>query len=97
MKPRFLEITYRSGKPLAAYLYLPRQPGDVSSRTARADVGLVIDFAADDRPIGVEITAPARFTLAALNDALTKLQQAPATPDEVAPLLAAALALTPKE
>ncbi len=28
MAGRSLEVTYRDGKPVAAYLYLPRQSGD---------------------------------------------------------------------
>lgn len=52
MKTRYLEVTYRLGKPLAAYLYLPRQPGDKSVRTQRDEkTGLVSDFAADGRLI----------------------------------------------
>ena len=88
MKHRFLEITFRKGKPLAAYLYLPRSPGDVSVRTERLDPGLVIDYAADGRAIGIEITAPSKVSLAALNQALTAAKQETATADDLAPLLA---------
>ena len=28
MKSSYLEVTFRHGHPLAAYLYLPRQPGE---------------------------------------------------------------------
>ena len=28
MKSSYLEVTFRRGRPLAAYLYLPRQPTD---------------------------------------------------------------------
>ena len=88
MKHRFLEITYRKGEPLAAYLYLARNPADTSRRTERHDSGLLIDYAEDGRPIGIEITAPRKFTIAALNQALADAKQELATPDEVAPLLA---------
>ena len=88
-KNRFLEITYRKGKPLAAYLYLPRSPGDTSRRTEQQHAGLVIDYAEDGRPIGIEITAPGKLTLASLNQALAVANQEPASADEVAPLLAA--------
>jgi hypothetical protein len=87
MKTRFLEITYRKGKPLAAYLYLPRNPGDTSKRTEQYDSGLVVDYAEDGRSIGIEITAPSKLTLVALNHALAAANQEPATADEVAPLL----------
>jgi hypothetical protein len=89
MKPRYLEVTYRRGKPVAAYFYLPRQPGDVSTRSVPNDSGLVTDYAADDRAIGIEITSPSSLTLASLNQALSIARQAPATPDDLAPLLAA--------
>jgi hypothetical protein len=87
MKHRDLEITYRHGKPFAAYLYLPRKAGDTSSRTQRHATGLVIDYAADGRAIGVEITAPSKVTLAAMNQALASANQEPATADDLAPLL----------
>jgi len=86
MKHRFLEITYRRGKPLAAYLYLPRNPGDKAARTQRQDTGLLIDYAQDGRPIGIEITAPTKITMAALNQVLSLAHQDPVTPDDFAPL-----------
>ena len=86
---RYLEVTYCDGKPVAAYLYLPRESGDKSTRTERRDCGLVVDFTDDDRPIGIEITAPDLFSLDALNRALVSLDQEPATEQEIAPLAAA--------
>ena len=58
MKTRYLEVTFRKGKPLAAYLYLPREPGAKSARTELMGSGLLVDYQADGRPIGLEITAP---------------------------------------
>lgn len=89
MKHRYLEVTFRDGKPIAAYLYLPRRPGDVSARSERRDSGLVIDFAADGRPIGIEITSPRQLSLAALDRVLADLHEAPASHEELAPLSAA--------
>jgi hypothetical protein len=89
MKHRFLEITYRKGKPLAAYLYLVRQQGDTSTRTERHPTGLIIDFAADNRAIGIEITAPSRISLADMNAALAAAKQEPISADDIAPLLTA--------
>ncbi len=89
MKQRYMEVTFHNGKALAAYLYLPRNPGDVSARTAKHGEGLLIDFAADGRAIGIEITAPARVTLDTLNRALATVKQAPATAEELRPLAAA--------
>ncbi|HEY3246380.1 MAG TPA: DUF2283 domain-containing protein [Phycisphaerae bacterium] len=86
MRTTYLEVTFRKGKPLAAYLYLPRREGDVSVRTERAETGLLIDYAADGRPIGIEITAPSRVSLESLNRVLAAARQAPATPIDLAPL-----------
>ncbi len=84
---RYLEITYRRGKPIAAYFYLPRRPGEVSARTVSGDAGLVTDYTADNRPIGIEITSPSVLTLSSLNAALAAANLPPAAPDDVAPLL----------
>ena len=70
MNSRYLEITYRRGKPLAAYFYLARKDGDASVRTAPGEAGLVTDYAADGRAIGIEITSPRQVTLAAFNRAV---------------------------
>lgn len=90
MTQRFLEVTFRKGRPFAAYLYLPRQPGDVSARTQRLPSGLVIDFAADGRAIGVEIPSPTKTTMKEINEALATAQQDLATAEELSPLKAAA-------
>ena len=89
MKQRYLEVTFRNGKAIAAYLYLPREAGDVSARTEKRDGGLLIDFAADGRAIGVEITSPGTLSINALNRALTDVNQEPTSCDELAPLVAA--------
>ncbi len=89
MKHRYLEVTFRKGKLLAAYLYLPRNAGDTSLRTVRHGEGLLIDFTADGRAIGIEMAAPSRVSLDALNRALAAVNQAPATADELGPLAAA--------
>ncbi len=89
MRAYHLEVTFRRGKPVAAYLYLPRREGDRSARTERRDGGVIVDFAADGRPIGIEITSPTRVTLAALNTVLAALQQKPLSSHDLAPLAAA--------
>ena len=89
MKKRYLEVTFRHGRPLAAYLYLPRSPGERSYRTSKADPGLVIDFNRSGKPIGIEITAPAKLTVAALNKVLSDLGLAHVEHSELAPLRAA--------
>jgi len=88
MKQRYLEVTFRKGKPLAAYLYLPRPSGTKAARTTDAGHGVRLDFDAGGRPIGVEITAPSAITVAQLNAILTPLGVARVEPDEWAPLAA---------
>ncbi len=89
MKHSYLEVTYRKGRALAAYYYLPRREEEKSVRTERADGGFLVDFSSDGRPIGIEITSPSRFDLSALNKALVRLGQEPARPEDLSPLVAA--------
>ncbi|MFY9344343.1 MAG: DUF2283 domain-containing protein [Planctomycetota bacterium] len=89
MKHSYLEVTYRKGRLLAAYYYLPRREGDRSARTDRIADGFVVDLTADGRAIGVEIVTPARFVLAKLNDVLARYGQPLIRPEDVAPLAAA--------
>jgi hypothetical protein len=49
----------------------------------------VVDLARDGHPIGIEITAPSKITVAALNRVLTKLGLSRVTRSELGPLLAA--------
>ncbi len=84
----YLEMTYRRGKPLAAYLHLPRKEGDKVVRSRKAAAGLVVDYAADDRPIGVEITSPSGVSLESINKLLAALHQQALSQEELAPLLA---------
>lgn len=89
MKQPYLEVTYRKGKVLAAYLYLPRGKGAKSVRTQRVDPGLVIDLAADGKAIGIEITAPGSVTPTVLNRVLKELGFDPVPNADLAPLRAA--------
>ncbi len=89
MKNSYLEVTFRHGRPLAAYLYLPRRPSDKSYRTKRATPGLVIDFNRNGKPIGIEITAPAKLSAVALNRVLRRLRLPTVTRADLAPLRAA--------
>lgn len=89
MSDRYLQVTYRNGKPLAAYLYLPRPAGSKSARTESVGQGLVIDFASDGSPIGLEITAPGRVSLDEINAVLSRFGQPHLSPNELAPLAAA--------
>ena len=89
MKGLYLEVTYRRGQPLAAYLYLPRRARQKSVRTRRVEPGLIIDLTASGQPLGIEITAPSLVTLTALNRVLRELGCAPIRRADLAPLRAA--------
>jgi hypothetical protein len=68
---------------------LPRPTGTRSARTAQAAPGLLVDYTADGKPIGLEITAPAQVTLEQVNQVLAGLGLAGVSPEELAPLRAA--------
>ena len=89
MKDRYLEITFRKGKPLAAYLYFPRKVGAKSVKTQAVGEGLLVDYGADEQPIGLEITAPGRVSLDQINAVLEGLELPPLDPGELAPFHAA--------
>ncbi|MGN6506232.1 MAG: DUF2283 domain-containing protein [Tepidisphaeraceae bacterium] len=88
MSKPYLEITYRQGKPFAAYLYLPRHQGDKVARSA-SHGELVVDFTEDGRTIGVEITGFSDDTAAHLRRLLAKLNIVGVAPTELLPLEAA--------
>ena len=85
----YLELTYWRGKPKAGYLHLSRQEGERSVRCRKAGSGLVVDYAADGKPIGIEITAPSVVSSEAINALLAELHLGAMGEEELAPLLAA--------
>ena len=89
MKAPYLEVTFRKGKPLAAYLYLPREVGAKSVRTESAASGLLVDFSKSGKPIGIEITAPGKITAEQVNAVLVRLGLPRLDPEELQPLEAA--------
>jgi hypothetical protein len=89
MKRRYLEVTFRRGRPLAAYLYLPRKAGEKSVRTVPMGHGLMVDYNASGMPIGVEITAPRHVTVEQIDELLQQLGFDATEPDELLPLRAA--------
>jgi len=72
MKSKYLEITYRKGKVMAAYLYLPREVGERSLRTEKFTEGILIDYGKFDQPIGIEITDPRKIRANIINEILFK-------------------------
>jgi hypothetical protein len=74
MKEIYLELTFRHGRLLAAYLYLPREGNEKT---------------AGGQPIGLEITAPGRVSTATINRVLADLGLSPLSDADLAPLRAA--------
>ena len=89
MRHRYLEVTFRKGVALAAYLYLPRAEGASAASTIDGGHGMRVDLDENGKPIGVEITAPAMINVAQLNELLSNYGTEPLASEEWAPLVAA--------
>ncbi len=89
MKQPYLEVTFRHGRAIAAYLYLPGQPEEKSCQTKRVEPGMVVDFGPSGRAIGIEITAPSLVSVSSLNRVLADLGLSSITDEDLAPLRAA--------
>lgn len=89
MNEPYLEVTFRRGRMLAAYLYLPRAAGETCAHSRPATAGLVVDYSQAGTPIGIEIVSPALARLADVNTLLAELGAAPLSEVEWAPLAAA--------
>jgi hypothetical protein len=90
MTERSLQVTYRKGKSFSAYLHLSHQTGEKSAKTVpSADGLLVVDYAKDGKPIGVEITAPKAVPLERLNRLLADLGETPLNEHDCLPVRAA--------
>jgi len=89
MKDNYLEITYRKGKAVAAYLYLGKNPGAKSAKTRKIAEGLIADFDNAGNAIGLEIVSPGRTSITEINKALSDLSKQPISEIELTPLKAA--------
>jgi uncharacterized protein YuzE len=88
MSKPYLEVTYRQGKPFAAYLYLRRRPGDTAATTQRHR-DFVVDYSADGRAIGIEFTSLRLVDLSSVNNVLTNAHEEALSAADLAPLSAA--------
>jgi uncharacterized protein YuzE len=89
MKRPYLEVTFRKGRPVAAYLYLPRPSGVKSARTVEVRPTILVDYAVTGEPIGIELTAPTNVDAALVNTVLGEIGIGPLEPAELSPLRAA--------
>ena len=87
MTERGLQVTYRCGQLLAAYLTLAHPTGQKVARTqATVDGLLIVDFASNGTPIGIEITAPRKVSLVALNELLAELGEVALSAQDYGPV-----------
>jgi len=89
MQNKYLEITFRKGKPLAAYLYFSKKTVIKAVKTEQMASGLVVDYDENDKPIGLEIITPQQVTVTEINNVLSRLAISPASDEELSPLKAA--------
>ena len=89
MKEPYLEITFRRGRPIAAYYYLPRRPRQKSYRSVRIEPGIVVDLGRGGKPIGIELTAPGLVSQTMFNRVLKQFGLPAAKSADLAPLKAA--------
>jgi len=87
MKNKYLEITYRKGKMIAAYLYLPRKVGEKCQKTEKFSEGILIDYGKAKNPIGIEILDPQKINFEKIKDVITKLKDFSIHETDFAPLL----------
>jgi len=84
-----LQITYRKGKPFAAYIYLAHRHGQKSVRTKAITEDLLIDYAQDGTPLGIEIVSPGMVSLDEIQRVFDSLGFDRLEPSELDPLKAA--------
>jgi len=84
-----LQVTYRKGMPFAAYIYLARTPGVRSARTEQIGPELLIDYASDGTPLGIEIVSPGHVSDDEINTIFDRLGLDRPSAAELAPLRAA--------
>lgn len=89
MKRAYLEVSFRKGKPIAAYLYLPRPLGAKAVRTVEARPTLLVDYTATGEAIGLELLAPSAVDVTTVNEVLREIGAAPVESADLAPLHAA--------
>ena len=88
MKATTLEVTFRKGKPFAAYLRLAGPRAKVA-RTKEAAPSLLVDYDDAGHALGLEILAFDDATVARINEVLVSIGHAALGDQELAPLRAA--------
>ncbi len=89
MKTVSLQITYRKGKPFAAYIYLSHRRGQKSVRTEAITEDLLIDYTQDGTPLGIEIVSPEIVSIDEIQRVFDRLGLSRPEPIELEPIKAA--------
>lgn len=84
-----LQVTYRGGRPLAAYLSLTSNGKRTVDRSEEVGDDLVVDYAADGSPLGLEILSPATVSVEQVWSVFDRLGLDRPTAAELRPLSAA--------
>jgi uncharacterized protein YuzE len=88
MKATTIEMTFRKGRPFAAYLRL-NGPRGRAALTKRITPSLLVDLDDAGRALGVEILAFDEATVSRINDVLRSVGESELSDAELAPLRAA--------
>jgi microcompartment protein CcmK/EutM len=83
-----IQITFRKGRPLAAYLRIRGTTVKVA-RTKKVTSSLLVDFDDSGNPVGLEILAFDSATVGRINRVLVSLGQPALPKGDLAPLRAA--------
>ncbi len=89
MRGLSIQVSSRKGRPFAAYIYLNRHLGQRAAKTEQVSSEVVVDYAADGRPIGIEIVTPEVVALDQIYEAFDRLGLGRPSPDDLKPLRAA--------
>ncbi len=89
MKTVSLQITYRKGKPFAAYIYLSHRREQKRVRTEAITEDLLIDYAQDGTPLGIEIVSPEIVSIDEIQSVFDRLGLSRPEPVELKPIKAA--------
>lgn len=81
-----LQMTYRNGRPVAAYIGLGRALHETSVRSEEVSPELVVDFGADGQPLGIEVIDPVTTTPAELYGVFDSLGVPRPSPRALSPL-----------
>lgn len=89
MKTISLQVTYRKGQAFAAYIYLDRRPGEKAVRTEEMTTDILVDFAEDGRPLGIEVITPEAVSIEEIFHVFDRLGLVRPAESELEPLQAA--------